>query len=347
MNDIRIGIVGLGANTRDRHVPGLLACRNVRLEGVCNRRPESTQAAARKFDIPKTYDQWQDLVADDRIDAVVIGTWPYLHSAITIAALDAGKHVLCEARMARNLHEAQQMRDASNRSPDRVAQIVPSPFGLRADQTVKRLIEEGFLGELREIVVLGTNDSLANPESPLHWRQNADYSGLNMLALGILHETLIRWTPDPESVVAMTHCFTTKRRDEQSGEVIEVGTPDSVQVLSMLPSGARGIYQLSGVIHHGPGPQIHLYGSKGTLKYSFASDELHAGRSGDAALNEVEVPDHEVGGWRVEAEFIAAIRGEAAIQFTDFATGVRYMAFTEAVSESASTARPVVVQLNA
>ncbi len=347
MNDIRIGIVGLGANTRDRHVPGLLACPNVRLEGVCNRRPESTRAAASEFDIPRTYQKWEDLVDDDHIDAVVIGTWPYLHSAITVAALEAEKHVLCEARMARNLREAQQMRDASKRHPNRITQIVPSPFGLRAHQTVQRLIQSDFLGELREIVVLGVNNSLADHESALHWRQNAQYSGLNMLALGILHETLIRWTPDPESVMAMSHCFIPRRRDEDSGGMVDVGTPDSVQVLSSLPNGARGIYLMSGVVHHAPGPQICLYGSKATIKYSFASDQLFAGRRDEDALKEVDVPEHEVGGWRVEAEFIDAIRGEGPIRFTDFATGIRYMAFTEAVAESTATARPVRVELNA
>lgn len=347
MNTIRIGIVGCGANTRLRHVPGFRACRDVEIVGVCNRRPESTEAAAREFEIPKTYARWQDLVDDADIDAVVIGTWPYLHCPITVASLAVGKHVLTEARMAMNAAEARQMQDASRARPELVAQIVPSPFGLRAHRVVKERIADGFLGELREVAVLGTNSSLTDPATPLHWRQSAEFSGLNMLALGILHEPLIRWLPDPVRVTAQTQTFTLQRPDDR-GKLSEVGTPDSVHVLTELPGGARGIYQVSGVVHHGPSPQICLYGTEGTLKYEFApQDRLLGARVGDPELQEIAVPADKQGGWQVEADFIAAIRGEREIEFTDFATGVRYMEFTESVAVSAATNRTVDCPLNA
>ena len=336
MNTIRVGIVGLGANTRLRHLPGLRACEDVEIVAVCNRRPESTRAAAAEFGIAKTYDRWEQLVADDEIDAVVIGTWPYLHCAITLAALAADKHVLTEARMAMNAAEARQMYEASQSKPNLVAQIVPSPLGLRAHKTVKRLLAEGFLGELREAAVLGTNAALADAAAPLHWRQSAELSGLNMLALGILHEPLMRWIDDPVSVLAQTQVFTQQRVDPATGQPAAVGTPDSVRVLTELPGGALGLYHLSGMLHFGPSNQIHLYGSEGTLKYFFApEDRLLAGRRGDAEMREIEVPADEAGGWRVEEEFINAIRGREQVEFTDFASGLRYMQFTEAVARSA------------
>jgi predicted dehydrogenase len=238
VTSIRIGIVGLGGNTRLRHVPGLRACSNVEIVGVCNRRPASTQAAAAEFGIPKTYSRWEDLVEDPAIDAVMIGTWPYLHRDITVAALEAGKHVLTEARMARNATEAREMLAASQQHPELVTQIVPSPFGLRVHRAVKELLAEGFLGQLREVVVLGVNDAVADATSPLHWRQSAELSGLNMLALGILHETLVRWTPPPTRVLAQTQIFTPTRYDPASGREEQVGTPDSVQILTQIPGNA-------------------------------------------------------------------------------------------------------------
>lgn len=343
---IRIGIVGLGANTRARHVPGLLACEDVEIVAVCNRRPESTHAAAKQFNIPKAYDHWEDVVADREVDAVVIGTWPYLHCRVTVAALEAGKHVMTEARMAANFGEAQEMLEASRRHPHLVAQIVPSPFGLRAGSVVKKMLAGGFIGELCEVLVLGTNNQLADAQAPFHWRQSAGYSGVNMLTLGILHETLIRWVPDPLRVRAQSQIFTHHRREPLTGEMHEVGTPDSVHVLTELPGAARGLYHLSGMLHHGPGTRIDLYGTEGTLRYHLLPDDrLLGGRKEDSKLHEIEVPDEQAGSWRVEADFIDAIRGHQPIELTDFATGVRYMQFTEAVSRAAHTGETVDLPL--
>ncbi|MBM4004651.1 MAG: Gfo/Idh/MocA family oxidoreductase [Planctomycetes bacterium] len=342
MDKIRIGIIGLGENTRLRHVPGLRACAGVEIVSVCNRRPESTRAAAAEFGIPRVFDRWEDLLADDAMDAVLIGTWPYMHCPITLAALSAGKHVLTEARMAMNAAEARRMLAASRLRPDLVTQIVPSPLGLRAHQVVRQMLSDGFLGDLREIVVLGTNSQFVDGSTPRHWRQVAEFSGVNMLALGILHEPLIRWVDDPVRVLAQTQTFTTHRIEPRTGQLAEVGTPDTVHVLTELPRGARGIYHLSGAIHHGPPNQIHLYGSEGTIKYQFApEDRLLAARRGEPEFREVEVPAALAGGWRVEQEFVAAIRGQEKVRFTDFATGVRYMEFTEAVAASARTGKAV------
>ncbi|HUY33583.1 MAG TPA: Gfo/Idh/MocA family oxidoreductase [Pirellulales bacterium] len=343
---VRVGIVGLGGNTRLRHVGGLRACAGVEINAVCNRRRESTETVAREFGIPKTYDRWQELVADRDIDAVVIGTWPYLHCPITLACLEAGKHVLSEARMAMNAAEARQMLAASQEHPTLVCQIVPSPLGFRAHRVVKELIASGCLGELREVVALGAGDALADAEAPLGWRQVRELSGLNMLSLGILHETLLRWIPPPVRVFAQLHAFVAERLDPATGLRRRVGTPDSAQVLAVLDGGARAIYHVSGVTRFGPGTQVHLYGSEGTLKYEMSPrDRLFLARRGDPEPLEVVVPAEKEYAWRVEAEFIGAIRGREPIEFTDFATGVRYMEFTEAVARSSAAGEPVELPL--
>ena len=129
---LRVGIIGAGANTRSRHIPGLRMQNSVEIVGVANRSAASSQKAAKELDIPKAYDDWTEIIADKTIDAVCIGTWPYMHAEMTIAALDAGKHVLCEARMAMNAREAHAMLAASRRNPSRIAQIVPAPMTLRS-----------------------------------------------------------------------------------------------------------------------------------------------------------------------------------------------------------------------
>jgi predicted dehydrogenase len=345
-NGIRVGIVGLGANTRLRHVPGLRACNNIEIVAVSNRRPESTAAAAREFGIPRTFDHWQDLVADPAIDAVVIGTWPNLHCPVTVAALAHGKHILCEARMATSATEARAMLEAGRRRPELICQVVPSPLGLGVNTVVREMIDSDYLGDLRELVVIATSDTYADASQPLHWRQVGELSGVNALTLGIVHETLIRWIADPVRVLAQVEAFTPERVDPASGMQRRVGTPDSVQVLTTLEGGARGLYHVSGVTRFGPGTQIHLYGSDGTIKVELAPHEkILAARRGDSQLREVAVPPEKLGGWRVEADFIGAIRGENQVQFTDFATGLRYMEFTEAVAKSSAAGCAVELPL--
>lgn len=337
MQIIRVGIVGLGTNTRVRHVPGLRACAGVEIASVCNRSSSSTLAAAKQFDIPKTFSDWRQLVSDPEIDAVVIGTWPSMHCEITLAALEAGKHVLTEARMACNAQEAQQMLSAKRRYPKQVGMIVPSPIGLTCHRVLKQMFDQEFIGQLQEVVVLGVSDMFADPSAPRHWRQATVHSGMNILTLGILHETLIRFCPDPLSVFAQGSIFNPSRSDIESGREAVVDVPDALHVLTQMPGNAKCIYHLSGAARFGPGMQIHWYGSEGTIKLvGNAPERLLAGKEGTTQLTEVSIPEELRLGWRVEEEFIAAIRGQEAVQFTNFEDGLRYMKFTHAVSTSLS-----------
>jgi predicted dehydrogenase len=349
---LRVGLVGAGANTRLRHIPGLQALPHVEIVAVCNRRPTSTVAVAREFNIPHTYERWEDLIADPDIDAVVIGTWPYLHHPITLAALSAGKHVLTEARLSMNAAEAREMLAATRRHPRLVAQIVPSPFGLRGDAVMRELLAEGFLGELREIHVFSRTGALADPAAPLSWRQDAALSGVNMLTMGIVHETLLRWTPPPVRVLAQAHAFTPERIDPESGVRRAVGTPDSVQVLTVLENGARASYHFSGVTAYGHGAGIQLYGTDGALLYDLTDDRIHgASRLRGAApvsaesLKEIPIQPDKARLWQVELDFVDSIRLGTPVRLTTFETGVSYMEFTEAVARSARTGLAVELPL--
>lgn len=350
---LRIGLIGAGANTRLRHIPGFKAIEGVEIIAVCNRRPESTEAIAREFDVPRRYGQWEELIADHDVDAVVIGTWPYLHCPITLAALKAGKHVLTEARMCMNAAEARTMLEAAKQHPNLVAQIVASPFGLKGDRLMRDFIADGFLGELREAQVYSFSAPLADPASPLSWRQDAALSGYNMLNLGILHETLLRWIPAPVRVQAQVNAHVASRIDPASGVRRPVGTPDSVQALAALPSGAGVSYHLSGVTAFGQAMGIHLFGSDGAIIYDLLNDRIRGGsrRQGKAALraeelSEIPIPADKAGGWRVEADFVDSIRKGTPARLTDFATGVQYMEFTEAVARSAEEGEPLDLPLS-
>jgi predicted dehydrogenase len=344
---VRVGIVGAGANTRLRHIPGFLAIENVEIVGVVNRTPESTAKVAEDFEIPHTYPDWQALIEDRDVDAVMIGTWPNLHCEVTCAALESGKHVLTEARMARTASEAHRMHAAGQAHPHLVKQIVPSPFGLEQNDYLRELIAGGFLGQLREVIVIGATDTFRSTDEPLHWRQETEISGMNILTMGILHEAVLRLTPPPTRVFAQAALFNQERLPSPRTGATRASVPDSVQVVTQLEGGARGLYHLSGLNLFGPGHQIHLYGSEGTIRFEITPEEkLFVARAGDSELTVADIPLNKRGGWRVEAEFIGAIRGEEPVRLTDFASGVQYMEFTEAVTQSAAADQPVDLPLS-
>jgi predicted dehydrogenase len=344
-SEIRVGIIGAGQITRVRHLPGFRSLPGVRVVAVCNRRRENAVRVARDFDIPKIYSNWEDLVSDPDVDAVVIGAWPYLHCPVTLAAFDAGKHVLTQARMAMNAREAQRMHDRAAESPRLTAMIVPSPYGLTGDAYMRSLIASGWMGTLRELHVHGLSDQLADVETPLGWRQMTRYSGFNMLALGILYETVLRWVAPANRVLAYASKLIPQRFDPEQGRPARVGTPDSVQVITTQEDGSCGVYRLSGVVWHENSMAIALYGSEGTLIYDLVGDQIYGAQRRDEALAEMPIPDTLRGGWQVEADFVAAIRGERPVTHTDFATGVRYMQFTEAVARSSRHQVPVTLPL--
>lgn len=342
MQKIRIGFIGAGDNTRKKHLPGFQEIPGVDLLGVVNRTRESGSRVAEDFNIARVYDHWEELIDDRDIDAVCIGTWPYLHAEATIAALAAGKHVLCEARMAMNAAEAAEMLAAAQRSPC-VAMLVPSPFGLKGDRTMRRLIADGYLGEVREIYVRGLTAAAADATAPLHWRQRSDLSGMNVLALGILNESVQRWFGIAESVVAQTERFVPRRLDPATGVMQDADVPDSVAVIARQAIGAKCVYHVSGVAHHAGAMRIEAYGSDGTLVYDLATDEILGAKAGEPSLAPIAIPPEEAGQWQVEEDFIAAIREGRPITHTSFVDGVKYMRFTEAVHRSAAEGRRVAL----
>src|SRR5687768_14905171 len=147
---IRVGVVGAGGNTKLHHIPKLKKIEGVEIKSVANRSRASSERVAQEFGIERVHDNWQDVVNDPGIDAVVIGTWPYMHCPITLAALAAGKHVLTEARLSFNASEAHRMLRAARAHPKLVTQVVPSPYGMKAHRVVRELLDAGFIGELRE-----------------------------------------------------------------------------------------------------------------------------------------------------------------------------------------------------
>lgn len=339
---IRVGIVGAGGNTRARHIPGLKAIPGVEIVAVANRTVESAERVAKEFDIPHVYPNWLELISSDDTDAILIGTWPNMHCVVTVEALECNKHVLCEARMARNANEAHMMLDAAQRHPHLVKQLVPAPFSLPYDRTIQRLIAEKFLGTLISIELRMQSGQFPDFDAPLHWRQDSDLSGFNMLTAGIWYESLMRWIGPARQVSAMAETVVSSHRRED-GVMQAISIPDHLDIVARMLVGGVAHMRFSAVNGLTPRNEAWLFGSEGTLRIDIPECRLYGGRRGDKELKEIPVPPEEAGKWRVEEEFINAIRGVEKVRFTTFEDGARYMEFTEAAWRSAQTGQTIML----
>jgi predicted dehydrogenase len=339
---IRVGFVGAGNNTRRHHIPKLRAQPGIELVAVANRTKESGERVAREFGIARVYADWRDVVRDGDVDAVCIGTWPYMHCEITVAALEQGKHVLCEARMAMNAVEGRRMLDAARRAPHLVAQLVPAPHTLEVDATLQTLLNERYVGEVLAVELQAAQGRFVEPEAPLHWRHDIALSGLNVLNMGIWYEAMMRWLGPARRVMAMAKIAVPRRRDA-AGAWHEVRVPDHLDILATLGGGAVGHLRFSSVTALAPPSEVWIFGTDGTLRLEADAGRVWGGRRGDGELREIPVPAERRIGWRVEEEFVNAIRGREKVARTTFEDGVRYMEFTEAVARSATLGQAVDV----
>lgn len=322
---IRVGFIGAGGNTRLRHLPGFRAEDHAELAAVCNRSRESSESVAAEFGVPRIFENWRELVTDPEIDAVCIGTWPNLHAEVTCAALAAGKHVLCEARMARDLAEARAMAEAADRHPDLVAQIVPSPFTLAVDEWIHAQAAEGRLGEILEIRARFLNGSLRDPRTPFNWRLDPELSGKNTMVLGILHEAILRWVNLPDLKVETASAGWGARERPDGDKLRRTVIPESLQVTACSANGVRLLYDLSHLHSGEPENWIQLNGSRGRIRVDIGGSTVlseFADETGQFALED---------GWDVEGEFIRSILSGNPVRRTSFADGLVYMEFTEAV----------------
>ena len=341
---IRIGYVGAGGNTRLRHLPGFAAIDGVESVSVANRSRESSQRVADDFGLSAVYDSWEELIDADDTDAICIGTWPYMHKTLVLASLAAEKHVMTEARMTMNSADAREMLEASLAYPDLVTQIVPAPHTLKIDATIKDMIAGGYFGDVLSADITVHQGGFVDYDSELHWRHNRDLSGNNIMQMGIWYEAIMRWFGPAEAVTAIGR-VNVKRRTGWDGSIAYITIPDHVEILIEFASGPVARLRLSTVTGLAPADGVWIFGSEGTVHVDSASMTVRGGRRGDSDLSEIDIPTEKQGGWRVEEEFINAIRGLEPVTHTNFFDGVRYMEFTDAVTVSMQSGERVTLPL--
>jgi len=338
---LRIGIVGAGGIVLQRHLPALLAMPDVEIVAVSN----STYASSERFcraHLPHAtpLKNWAELVSLRELDVVWIGTPPYMHAPVSISALEAGRHVFCQARMAMNLEEAIEMRVAARKRPHLVAMLCPPPHGMRGDALMRGLLKDRIIGRPHHVRLHSFSSVYLDAAAPAHWRQRIELGGVNVLTLGIYVEVLQRWLGPIRAVTARAKTVH-RMRDHY-----EVRVPDLVSVLAEFDNGAEGVLEFSGVAAFAPADRLEIYGDCGTLRYDFSADTITAGRVGDRAAQTLEMPAGLEGQWTVEKDFIAAVKAPANPRpHPTFEEGVAYMRVVQAVADSIAGQRRVEIAM--
>jgi len=334
-------------------VPGLQQVPDVELAGVANSTPESTARAAQELGITRQYESPEQLIESDDVDIVWIGTQPYLHSKLSIAALQAGKHVFCQARMAMDYADAKTMYEAW-RQTDLTANLCAPPHYMRGDRVIRRMLSDGYIGRPYNVVARsyqhGGGQDYHDANKPLHWRQMRSISGVNTLDVGMLAEVVHRWLGFCQHVVAQTAIMIPERPPAQVSQgkgQTRVESSDTITTAAMMENGALFSGLWSGVAQFGDEPNaIEMFGSDGTIRYLSGTDapgsgKILAAKVGEPALREVPIPDSEARGWTVEADFIRAVREGKRDPEPSFWDGLKYLEFTDAALRSAAEGRRI------
>ena len=244
--------------------PGLFP----RMRAICGRDEASVRDAAASLGWEGYETDYRRLLERDDIGLVDVATPGNTHHEVAIAALEAGKHVLCEKPLANTLDEAREMQDAA-RAAGTINMVCFNYRRAPAVQLAKRLIEEGRLGEIRHWRAFYLQDFILDPELPLIWRFRREVAGSGALGdLGAHLVDLAHFLVGPITrVVGTAETFIRERPLEESGaERGEVSVDDAAAFLARFENGAVGTFEATRLA---PGRKNHnsfeINGSNGSL----------------------------------------------------------------------------------
>jgi predicted dehydrogenase len=252
---LRIGLIGIGFMGRT-HSNGYkrvgdffpaLAYRPV-LKAVCSRNAEKVKAFAEQWGYESTETEWKKLIARDDIDAVDICTPNDFHAEIAIAAAAAGKMILCEKPLARNLAESQTMVDAIEKAG--VKNTVWYNYRrLPAVTLAKQIIDSGKIGRIFHYRANFLQDWTINANLPQGgeglWRMDASVAGSGVLGDLLSHciDTAMWLNGGIKDVTAMTETFIKERVHQLTGKVQEVTIDDACSFISHFNNGSLGLFE--------------------------------------------------------------------------------------------------------
>jgi predicted dehydrogenase len=284
-----------------------------RLAAICGRDEVATRAAADRLGWAAVESDWRALIARDDVQLIDIVAPGGLHAPIAIAALQAGKHVLCEKPLANTLAEAEAMAAAAAAAFPGGARAMVG-FNYRrvpALALARRLVEQGRIGRLRHLRAVYLQDWLVDPDSPLTWRLQAEQAGSGALGdLGAHIVDLARFLTGDEiaGVSAISATFVEERPLLGGEGTGEVTVDDAVVFSARFGSGALGSFEATRYASgRKNGLRIELNGSSGSLAFDlerlnelefYDGDDTDGGATAGFRRILVTEPEHPyLSGW--------------------------------------------------
>lgn len=258
----------------------------VELAAVCGRSAERVQRAAEQYGWQSAETDWRELVARPDIDVVDICTPGDSHAEIALAALAAGKHVLCEKPLANSVREAEEMAAAAQKAAEGGVRSMVA-FNYRrvpALALARQLVEQGRLGTIHQVRAQYLQDWLVDPEFPLAWRLRKDRAGSGALGdLGAHSIDVAQYLTGQRisSVGAVLETFVTERplpasssglSGTASSERGAVTVDDAALFTARFDGGAIGVFEATRfATGHKNAMRIEISGSAGSLAFDAES----------------------------------------------------------------------------
>ncbi|WP_062236103.1 Gfo/Idh/MocA family protein [Fictibacillus sp. FJAT-27399] len=258
MTKLKVGVIGCGTIAKYRHLPEYDANPNVELAAVCDLVPERAQAYADQYGA-KAFTEYQELLKMEELDAVSVCLPNYLHAPVTIAALNAGKHVLCEKPMATSRQEGEQMIEAAAKNGKKLM-IGHNQRFAAAHVKAKELIVSGAIGKIYSFRTAfghgGPEGWSVDGRNSWFFRKNEAFIGA-MGDLGVHKTDLIRYLIGEEIIEVGSFVETLAKADTD--------VDDNAVCILKSENGIIGTLAASWSYYHADNSTI-IYGEKGILR---------------------------------------------------------------------------------
>lgn len=261
---LRVGFIGSG--WPDRVQIPVFRLGGLTPQAITSARRENAEHVAATHELPQVFDSWQELLTSDSVDIVSICTPPHLHAEIAIAALEAGKHVICEKPTALNVSEAEKMLAAAQAAPGQLA-IMDHELRFHPQRLqMRQLIKEGYVGSVLQAQFDRLGSERLDPSQPWSWWSDASNGGGMLGALGSHLVDLARWMIGRiESLTAQIQIGHLFRTDPHSSAQRQVTADDHADLLVRFANGAMGKITVSGLTPSGYGMSVLVVGTDGAL----------------------------------------------------------------------------------